>query len=147
MFTPPSVTKANVGALGPPRGDNRARKRIETKYWPSDDRLWANNVYKLCPPGYGMAPPLARMHLPCCLIDVTCLFTSQTIHKTYREPQTPPGHARVVQPAYSRFSLKRAVTLLTYEDDGGIHNSIFVTNTPWALWVQSIMDRFGLRAP
>ena len=72
----PRATKANGGALGPPRGDNRARKRIETKYWPSDDRLWANNVYKLCPPDYDMAPPHACMHLPCCLIDGTCLFTS-----------------------------------------------------------------------
>ena len=43
-------------------------------------------------------------------------------------------------------SLSLAVTLLTYEGDGGIQNSNFVINTPWALWVQSTMDRFGLGA-
>ena len=70
-----------------------------------------------------------------------------------KAPGCTGGAKNIAQQQIARSSriwvipLKRAVTLLTYEDDGGIHNYIFVTNTPWALWMQSIMDRFGLRAP
>ena len=83
-------------------------------------------------------------------MDKTCPLGSQTIQIRHQGAQgalkTLPSGGYLDLSRIWVIPLKRAVTLLTYEDDGGIHNSIFVTNTPWALWVQSIMGRFDLGA-